>query len=75
MLEHSDVAQQALATEAAPVHMVFPVSTFFSQLVFVIYDKGDKDGDNDDNPIYQALTVSNTCTNTTFFLFLSTKGA
>lgn len=29
----------------------FPVSTFFSQLVFMIYDKGDKDGDHDDNPI------------------------
>lgn len=51
------------------------LSTSFSQLVFMIYDKGDKDSDNDDNPIYQALTVSNICTNTTLFWFWSTKGA
>lgn len=76
VLEHSNVAQQALATEAAPLHMVFPCVYFLSlHLFFMIYNKADNDSDDDDNHIYQALTVSNTCINITLFLLWSTKGA
>lgn len=61
LLEHSNVAQQASATDAATVHMVFPCVYFLSlQLVSMIYDKGDNESDDGHTLIkhwlYQILT-------------------